>query len=57
MGKLYEKVRAGNIEDREKMLAALMEDFANLKKDSCLGGQKTGDPRQSIVKEEACHSV
>jgi len=36
----YEKVRAGNIKDRQDMLAALMADFADFKKDSGLGGQK-----------------
>ena len=38
----YEKVRAGNIKDRQEMLAALMADFADFKKDSGIGGQKTG---------------
>ena len=38
----YEKVRAGNIKDRQEMLAALMADFADFKKDSGLGGQQVG---------------
>lgn len=47
----YEKVRAGNIKDRQEMLAALMADFADFKKDSGIGGQKTGGVKK-IRKEK-----
>ena len=37
----YEKLRAGNIKERQDMLAALMADFASFKKDSGLGPKTT----------------
>ena len=42
----YEKLRMGNIKDRQEMLAALMADFADFKKDSGLGPKTGGVKRK-----------
>jgi len=42
----YEKIRDGNIKEREAMLKALMADFADFKKDSGIGVAKTAPAKK-----------
>merc|ERR1712012_27957 len=42
----YEKIRQGNIAEREAMLQALMADFDNFKKDSGIGAAKKAPPKK-----------
>jgi len=42
----YEKIRDGNIKEREAMLAALMADFADFKKDSGIGVKKSAPAKK-----------
>merc|ERR1712130_739523 len=42
----YEKIREGNIAEREAMLAALMADFSDFKKESGIGVAKKAPPKK-----------
>ena len=42
----YEKIREGNIAEREAMLQALMADFDRFKKDSGIGAAKKAPPKK-----------
>merc|ERR1719187_1158095 len=42
----YEKIRQGNIAERQAMLQALMADFDNFKKDSGIGAAKKAPPKK-----------
>ena len=42
----YEKIRQGNIAEREAMLQALMADFDSFKKDSGIGAAKKAPPKK-----------
>jgi len=42
----YEKIREGNIAEREAMLAALMSDFSEFKKESGIGVAKKAPPKK-----------
>ena len=42
----YEKIREGNIAEREAMLAALMSDFSDFKKESGIGAAKKVAPKK-----------
>ena len=42
----YEKIREGNIAEREAMLAALMADFSDFKKDTGLAVAKRAPPKK-----------
>merc|ERR1712088_418504 len=42
----YEKIRQGNIAEREAMLQALMADFDSFKKDSGIGPAKKAPPKK-----------
>ena len=42
----YEKIREGNIAEREAMLSALKADFSDFKKDSGISGPKKAPPKK-----------
>ena len=43
----YEKIREGNIAEREAMLLALKADFSDFKKDSGISAAKKSPPKKS----------
>merc|ERR1712088_173457 len=48
----YEKIRQGNIAEREAMLQALMADFDSFKKDSGIGAAKKAPPKKKRKRVE-----
>ena len=49
----YEKIRDGNIKEREAMLAALMADFSDFKNDSGIGKKKAAPKKRKRVEYDS----